>query len=152
MSQQTQDALVEWLAALIVGLVPLGAHGVVWWFSASDTGGSSAWTIDLLFAVITTSGGSLVSVLARLILRRQEHHHFGRGCVLLCLAALLFLIVAAVAYGLTAVGNAKDGTFLAAGVLLIGSTVASAFTEISIAAGLSRPKKPSSVNTLPVKM
>lgn len=143
-----QDALVEWVAALAVGLVPLVAHSIVAIFAQKEVTPPILWTIDVLFAVITTSGGSLVSVLARLVLRRQPHHHFGRGCVLLCLLALLFFLCAAVVYGLTAGGVAKNGTIWAAVVLLFGSAVASAFTEISIAAGLSALKRSPVLNTL----
>lgn len=136
MTPAVRGALVEWLSGLIVGLIPLFAHGLC--YGILDTPAAAGdWSIDLVFIAITTSGLSVVGVFARLI--KGTASLSGRTHLIIIMAlTVLIVISAAVVYGGVASGHAHNPLTYTIWIL-ISSIVASMYFELAMARRLPPP-------------
>jgi hypothetical protein len=65
MSIERKIAWCDWIGGMIIGLMPLLAHGVLWIGTKGQAGWSDNWAPDILFVTISNSGLAAISVFGR---------------------------------------------------------------------------------------
>ena len=137
MQPKVQAAFYEWLAGVIIGAIPLGAHAVAFWSNVPLPGKDADWVSDVLFIVISTSGASSVSVVNRLLNGKIRPSALASSAGVLSAATVAVLVLAATLYGSAAVGNARPMAIWEAWGLLVGSLITSIYFEMTLAAKLT---------------
>ena len=140
MQPKVQAAFYDWLAGVIIGAIPLGAHAVAYWSTTLSPGKDADWVSDILFIVISTSGTSSVSVVNRLLNGKLKPSTLDRSAGALSAATVVLLVLAATLYGSAAVGHARPLAIREAFALLVGSLITSIYSELTLAANLGADK------------
>jgi hypothetical protein len=142
MKSEVQDALIEWIAGIGVGVMPLIAHVVVrvGMMPPQAAGGNVSpqgdWAVDFAFLTIATSATSVVSVLNRF---RKGHIEVvqGRAMPALTVTNMIFVAIGTLIYGISAADRATSLLApLSIGVFL-GATCLSMYAELALAARVS---------------
>ena len=137
MQPKVKAAVYEWLAGIIIGVIPLGAHAVAYWSNTPLAGKDADWLSDILFVVISTSGASSVSVVNRLLNGKIKPSALASSAGVLSAATVALLVLAATLYGSAAVGHARPMAIWEAFGLLVGSLITSIYFELTLAAELA---------------
>jgi hypothetical protein len=137
MQSKVRGAFYAWLAAVIIGIIPLVAHAIAIGSSVPAAGTRADWTADLLFIVIATSGTSSVSVVTRLLKGEVNPERLDMSASVLSAVTVLILVGAATLYGSAAVGHARSWASWEALGLLACSLLTSIYYELMLASKLA---------------
>ena len=136
MQPKVKGAVYEWLAGVIIGSIPLGAHAIAFWSNTPLPGKDADWMADILFIVISTSGSSSVSVVNRLLNGRIRPPTLASSAGVLSAFTIALLVLAATLYGSAAVGHARPIAIWGAWGLLAGSLTTSIYIDLNLATKL----------------
>jgi hypothetical protein len=133
MKEEVRNALLEWLAGMLVGAIPLLGHAAMWVAIKQGVGDTGNWAVDFLFVGITASGSSVVSAVLRLIKRivPLSAMTVGLGCLLT--VNLVMLVPEAAMYGLISSGAAQASSVWYSLGLLAGSSFCAMIFELVLA-------------------
>ncbi len=140
MSVEVRGALSEWAAGLLLSAIPLLAHGLVA-IGMKDAGAGAVqpdFTVDFLFGALASAAAGPFSACTRLLNGALNIDKLGKRALVLIAGGLLFMMGAAVMYGLTAAGVASDSMWIMASGIYLGAVICSLFLELTIAAALAR--------------
>jgi len=126
----TGRAVAEWGAGVAVGAVPFLAHVLVAIADPRAPVRWEDWCGELLFIVIAMCGTAILSVIIEVARRREISPHLGVRCLLLTLGSLLFLIGAAIIYGILAAEQAAPITIALSVGMLLGAFMTSLALEV----------------------
>jgi hypothetical protein len=131
MRPEVKAAFCDWLATVIVGLIPLVCHGALWLVAEPIAGFDDNWLIDVLFICISTSGLSVVTVFTRM--RADAIRNIDAVTGVLMAVTIVLLVLSAMFYGMSASGHFHRGNLWACLILLIACTISSLYFELAIA-------------------
>jgi hypothetical protein len=138
MKPEVKAAFYDWLATVIIGLIPILCHGALWLFADPIPGFSDNWLIDVLFICISTSGLSVVTVFTRM--RADGIKNLDAASGTLMAVTVVLLVFSAMFYGMSASGHFHRGNLSACLILLGACTISSLYFELAIAnAKIKRP-------------
>ncbi len=131
MSIERKIAWCDWIGGMIIGLMPLLAHGVLWIGTKGQAGWSDNWAPDILFVTISNSGLAAISVFGRRLadvggpLKPGRRIVWGMTLASFALASML--------YGADVTGMGNSHTWQVALFLMIFSAICSLIFEFDLA-------------------
>jgi hypothetical protein len=138
MTKEKKVAWCDWLAGMIIGLMPLLTHFVLWVATKRQGNWADNWVPDLLFVTISNSGLVAVTVFTRLLAGAYDMSSFSPAKRVVWGLTLASFALAAMLYGADVTGTGNDKAWITSLILLIFSAICSINFELAIAGA---PKK-----------
>lgn len=133
MTKETKIAWCDWMAGMIIGLMPLLAHFVLWIAAKPQNGWTDNWAPDLLFITISNSGLVAVTVFTRLLAGAYTISNLSPGNRVVWGLTLASFALAAMLYGADVTGMGNGNAWITALILMIFSAICSLNFELALA-------------------
>jgi len=129
----TKLARCDWLAGLLIGLLPLLAHGLLHVAAKPDPNWDDNWSADVLFISISNSGMSAVTVFTRAVGGLKTMTDMKPAMSIFWAMTLVCFCLSGMLYGASVTGNGSADMIIVAVVFLIGSAGCSYNFEMAMA-------------------
>lgn len=128
-----KEAICDWVAGLLIGIIPLLAHVLMHFVGRPDPGWNNNWSADILVISITNSGMSAITIFARLVTSSQVVSSFKAGMKIFWALTLICFCMASFLYGAAVSGPSGGYTTGISIAFLIFSAVCSYNFECAFA-------------------
>ena len=135
MKPEVKAAVVDWGAGLLIGSIPLFAHGCAFWTiaPAAENHVVGGWAIDILFIGMTLASTSIFSVVNQARRPGAEILN-GRAIPALALLNAVFIVLASVHYAGLVSGHSRPNAVYSAIGTALGAGSLSLYLELTLAA------------------